>query len=125
MNNKTFQNKEPFVDDSFPPIPKSLYFDTNKPTKHAVQWLRPQEISVSPGEARIPWQVFRTPLPSDITQGILGNCWCVSLGIFVGNFPVKFMFVFFLEEVNIIDISFPLILMFIFLAHVCTREVVM
>ncbi len=66
------------MDDSFPPIPKSLYVDPNKDDQRQVQWLRPQQISVAPGDSAVPWQVFRTPLPSDITQGVLGDCWCVA-----------------------------------------------
>ena len=40
------------------------------------QWLRPSEMADS--ASRVPWAVFRTPLPSDISQGILGNCWLLS-----------------------------------------------
>ncbi|CAH1776750.1 unnamed protein product [Owenia fusiformis] len=77
-------NESPFVDDSFPPVPKSLYYSdpksTNVPKDVVVcKWLRPNEIThSSPGEARTKWEVFRTPLPSDISQGILGNCWFLS-----------------------------------------------
>ena len=75
-----------FVDDSFPPSGKSLYYNSQGPslepelardTGHGVtQWLRPHQI-LAEGE-RVPWSVFRTPLPSDISQGILGNCWLLS-----------------------------------------------
>ncbi|XP_013069901.2 calpain-D-like [Biomphalaria glabrata] len=79
-----------FVDDSFPPAPKSLFLDlkrqyfvqeTQSPnTKLSVsniQWVRPQNIVVPDG-LRIPWVVYRTPMPEDISQGILGNCWFFS-----------------------------------------------
>ncbi|XP_069679392.1 calpain-D-like [Periplaneta americana] len=72
------ENKEPFVDDSFPPAPKSLYYNpAETKDNHVVQWLRPHEI-VMEGDSKLKWAVFRTPLPSDISQGVLGNCWLLS-----------------------------------------------
>ncbi|XP_075736080.1 calpain-D [Rhipicephalus microplus] len=72
-------NREPFVDDSFPPLLKSLYYNPDEPREEiAVKWLRPFEITCDPKESKISWTVFRTPMPSDISQGILGNCWLLS-----------------------------------------------
>ena len=75
------------MDDSFPPSKKSLYYNHSEPStecepsggeSHGVsQWLRPQQI-LAEGEHRVKWSVFRTPLPSDISQGVLGNCWLLS-----------------------------------------------
>ena len=65
-----------FVDDSFPPAPKSLHSSKNKDSE-GVQWLRPSQI-VSSAASHVKWAVFRTPLPSDISQGILGDCWLLS-----------------------------------------------
>lgn len=73
-------NSEYFIDDSFPPAFKSLYYNPNSPSSSepnpVVQWLRPHEINCDGGN--FPWAVFRTPLPSDICQGVLGNCWLLS-----------------------------------------------
>ena len=33
------------------------------------QWLRPNEIATDSTDSKVPWTVFRTPLPSDISQG--------------------------------------------------------
>ncbi|XP_021707581.1 calpain-D isoform X2 [Aedes aegypti] len=73
------ENSELFVDDSFPPATKSLYYNptSNIEANPVVQWLRPHEISCDGGNFP-PWAVFRTPLPSDICQGVLGNCWLLS-----------------------------------------------
>ena len=77
-----------FVDDEFPPAKKSLFYNSQHKTTidsedcgntHVTQWLRPNQISASDSQNDlIPWTVFRTPLPSDISQGILGNCWLLS-----------------------------------------------
>ncbi|XP_059144813.1 calpain-15-like [Physella acuta] len=79
-----------FVDDSFPPAPKSLYFDPKKPfslkgngfqvgypSSDEIKWFRPNQIMVQ-GNQTLPWAVYRTPMPEDISQGVLGNCWFFS-----------------------------------------------
>lgn len=73
-------NNQLFVDDSFPPAPRSLYYNpaTNSDCNPVVQWRRPHEINCDDGGTFPPWAVFRTPLPSDICQGVLGNCWLLS-----------------------------------------------
>lgn len=74
------ENNEVFVDDSFPPAAKSLYYNPSTTTisdsNPVVQWRRPHEINCDGGN--FPWAIFRTPLPSDICQGVLGNCWLLS-----------------------------------------------
>lgn len=62
-----------FVDDSFLPTGRSLHSSNQE----GVQWLRPSQI-VSSEASHVKWAVFRTPLPSDISQGILGDCWLLS-----------------------------------------------
>ncbi|XP_053678146.1 calpain-D [Anopheles nili] len=75
------ENGQAFVDDSFPPATKSLYYQpsSNIESNPVAQWRRPHEILCEGGnQATPPWAVFRTPLPSDICQGVLGNCWLLS-----------------------------------------------
>ncbi|KAL0273362.1 UNVERIFIED_CONTAM: hypothetical protein PYX00_006048 [Menopon gallinae] len=72
------ENNEPFVDDSFPPAPKSLYYNPGETKDNlVVQWLRPHQIAMEE-DCSLNWAVFRTPKPSDISQGVLGNCWLLS-----------------------------------------------
>ncbi|PSN35671.1 Calpain-D [Blattella germanica] len=71
-------NDKAYVDDSFPPTPKSLYYNPQTVKKSKVsKWLRPHEIKTGV-DGGVDWTVFRTPLPSDISQGLLGNCWLLS-----------------------------------------------
>ncbi|KAF0313377.1 Calpain-D [Amphibalanus amphitrite] len=72
------QDGEPFVDDSFPPAARSLYYSGAAPAEQrpTVQWLRPRQIQADSSTSR--WTVFRRPQPSHIQQGILGNCWLLS-----------------------------------------------
>uniref|UniRef100_K1PV74 Calpain-15 n=1 Tax=Magallana gigas TaxID=29159 RepID=K1PV74_MAGGI len=74
------QHNDHFVDDSFPPAPTSVFLNENKPfTKSYIQWLRPTEIAAPRhGDEKVKWAVCRTPLPDDISQGLLGNCWFLS-----------------------------------------------
>uniref|UniRef100_A0A8C4NFU7 Calpain 15 n=1 Tax=Eptatretus burgeri TaxID=7764 RepID=A0A8C4NFU7_EPTBU len=68
-----------FVDDSFPPVIKSLGYSLEHTVAHRVKcWRRPTEILSPLDEASLPWVVFRTPRPNDISQGLLGNCWFLS-----------------------------------------------
>jgi calpain-15 len=54
-----------------------LYYQPDKQTESVVvQWLRPHQIKTNLDN--MDWVVFRDPLPSDISQGVLGNCWLLS-----------------------------------------------
>ncbi|KPJ11043.1 Calpain-D [Papilio machaon] len=69
---------EPYVDESFPAAARSLYYGgSTGEGGAAARWLRPHQIHVD-ADPRLPWVVFRDPRPSDISQGVLGNCWLLS-----------------------------------------------
>ncbi|PZC80743.1 hypothetical protein B5X24_HaOG213967 [Helicoverpa armigera] len=68
---------EPYVDSTFPATSRSLYYVGGLEAGAAARWLRPHQIHVD-ADPRMPWVVFRDPRPSDISQGVLGNCWLLS-----------------------------------------------
>ncbi|XP_050682748.1 calpain-D [Leptidea sinapis] len=74
---------EMYVDETFPASPRSLYYSGQCEGGAAAvagagaRWLRPHQIHVD-ADHRMPWVVFRDPRPSDISQGVLGNCWLLS-----------------------------------------------
>ena len=71
-------NKQSFIDDSFPHSNKSIG-DLSKLERKSIQitWLRPEKIYTKDGRA-MPWNIFYAPHPTDIEQGLLGNCWFLS-----------------------------------------------
>uniref|UniRef100_A0A6B2L0T4 Calpain catalytic domain-containing protein n=1 Tax=Arcella intermedia TaxID=1963864 RepID=A0A6B2L0T4_9EUKA len=65
-----------FVDDQFPPTPRSLYKSPHKRKRSEdIIWLRPRDIRTDHA-----WTVFRgnTITGTDIVQGSLGNCWFLA-----------------------------------------------
>lgn len=76
------QNSMQFVDDSFPPAPRSIHGNSPSTTQLAglvASWRRPNELRQHLENPSTTWKVFRHPIsPSDISQGVLGDCWFLS-----------------------------------------------
>ncbi|XP_054755553.2 calpain-15-like [Lytechinus pictus] len=73
--------KTEFIDDSFPPNVDSLFFKSSPSGKQPKDflWLRPSAVQLKArDDSPLSWEVFRNPKPSDISQGLLGNCWFLS-----------------------------------------------
>uniref|UniRef100_A0A914QKU8 Calpain-15 n=1 Tax=Panagrolaimus davidi TaxID=227884 RepID=A0A914QKU8_9BILA len=71
-------HRQPFIDDSFPHSSRSIgNFRSLEKSHIDIVWLRPSEIYTKDGRI-CPWKVFNNPKPTDIEQGLLGNCWLLS-----------------------------------------------
>ncbi|XP_069105920.1 calpain-D-like [Argopecten irradians] len=76
ITNHCKEKKTKFTDADFPHDTRSLYL---KPRKHGdiPQWRRCGDITTKNPKEK--WVVYReNPLPDDIQQGYLGNCWYLS-----------------------------------------------
>nr|CAB3266475.1 calpain-15 [Phallusia mammillata] len=75
--NYCIENQHNFVDDEFPPAVRSLMFPSSQRNNNQnIRWRRPIEIEWEDSNS---WMVFhQNPRPSDIKQGLLGNCWFLS-----------------------------------------------
>jgi len=95
------------IDTGFKTTSLSLYFDpkANK-DKARVYWLRskdmrPPEIAEPDSPVlKLPWVVIREPVASDITQGLLGNCWLLSAMAVLVEKPVLLDRVLATKELN-------------------------
>lgn len=93
-----------FVDDSFPPTDKSLYFEPRHSEHPRVtDWRRPENIKAfrgGHGTTSIPLAVFRNPRPDDIMQGVLGDCWFLSAMAVLGERPELLEKILITREIN-------------------------
>ena len=67
-----------FVDIEFPPVESSLYPPSEvKPLPYKVVWKRPRDFMIiDKSQGLNPPEVFEKKIePSDIKQGVLGDCW--------------------------------------------------
>uniref|UniRef100_A0A914BXG3 Calpain-15 n=1 Tax=Acrobeloides nanus TaxID=290746 RepID=A0A914BXG3_9BILA len=72
------QYKQSFLDDGFPHSNRSIGdFSSLENKNMKIVWLRPQQIYTKDGFS-YKWTVFNNPQPTDIEQGVLGNCWFIS-----------------------------------------------
>nr|CAD2163731.1 unnamed protein product [Meloidogyne enterolobii] len=76
-----------FLDDSFPHSLHSIGPLSQFECKNLdIIWLRPSEIFTRDGHL-VRWAVFNDPQPTDIEQGLLGNCWFLSAMAVVSERP--------------------------------------
>ncbi|CAF3665498.1 unnamed protein product [Rotaria sp. Silwood1] len=70
------KNKTNFVDNQFPHSSSSL---GDRFSHDVFQWFRIADIrSSSKDDDQLEWTVMSSPKPSDIEQGLLGNCWLIA-----------------------------------------------
>jgi calpain-15 len=89
-----------FVDDQFPPIPRSIGTITSL-TNHSLEWLRISQISPSQQSDRyLQWSVYSSPRPNDIQQGALGDCWLMAALALITERPQMLEHILLTKTVN-------------------------
>ncbi|CAF1171562.1 unnamed protein product [Rotaria sp. Silwood1] len=85
-----------FVDDQFPPSSRSI-----GNIDHSFQWLRISDIaSSSKGDHLLDWTVYSSPEPSDIQQGLLGDCWLLAALALITERPKMLQHIVLTKTVN-------------------------
>ncbi|CAF5108242.1 unnamed protein product, partial [Rotaria sp. Silwood1] len=70
------KNKIHFIDDQFPHSTRSIGSDS---FTQVSKWLQISNVAPSSdNDHKVPWTIFSSPKPSDIQQGVLGNCWLIA-----------------------------------------------
>ncbi|KAI6189762.1 hypothetical protein M3Y97_00043700 [Aphelenchoides bicaudatus] len=78
---------QPFIDPDFPHSIRSIG-DLRALDRQdlKITWLRPENIITKEGR-KYRWAIFNDPQPSDIEQGLLGNCWFMAALAIVATRP--------------------------------------
>ncbi|CAF3665931.1 unnamed protein product [Rotaria sp. Silwood1] len=85
-----------FVDDQFPPSSRSI-----GNIDQSFQWLRISDIaSSSKGDHLLNWTVYSSPEPSDIQQGLLGDCWLLAALALITERPKMLQHIVLTKTVN-------------------------
>ncbi|CAF4015899.1 unnamed protein product [Rotaria sordida] len=70
------KNKIHFIDDQFLHSTQSIGSDS---FTQVSKWLQISNVAPSSdNDHKLPWTIFSSPKPSDIQQGVLGNCWLIA-----------------------------------------------
>ncbi|CAF3875319.1 unnamed protein product [Adineta steineri] len=87
-----------FVDDGFVPSPGSIGTGSYESIS---QWLRISDVAPLPDDPPdLPWTIFSSPQPSDIQQGVLGDCWLVAALALISERPRLLEHILLTKQIN-------------------------
>ncbi|CAF0780594.1 unnamed protein product [Adineta steineri] len=92
------ENKIHFVDDQFVPSDRSIGIGS---FDNISQWLRISDVAPLPDDPpNLPWTIFSSPQPSDIQQGVLGDCWLVAALALISERPRLLEHILLTKQIN-------------------------